>query len=281
MNLDQPESTNVQWTDSHCHLDAETLFPNLSQIVNAADELGVKRFIIPGVTPDKSFQLTRWIKHFPSIWFTVGCHPWFLDQTTPFEIDQQLTEFLKMFEGHSRLIGIGEIGLDTGIDRTLSEQIECLEVQLSVAHAYKLPVVLHARRTYQELLDTVQFSNFQQGGVVHAFSGSIQQGEAFIDLGFKLGIGGAMTWPNARRLRNVLKHLPVESFVLETDAPGMKPEWSDSEAPNVPANVPKIAKFLANLKEISLEELASITEANVNQVFNFQVEGQIYDGASQ
>jgi TatD DNase family protein len=185
---------------------------------------------------------------------------------------RHLHHALAEHRGDPRLVAVGEIGLDhfvEGLD--LARQERFYAAQLKLAHEFDLPVILHVRKSADTLLKHLRAMPVR-GGIAHAFNGSVQQAQAFIGLGFKLGFGGAMTFERALQIRRLAKELPVEAIVLETDAPDIPPHWlyrtaaqraAGDIARNEPAELPHIAETLAELRGISLPALAEITSANV------------------
>jgi TatD DNase family protein len=256
----------IRWTDTHCHLNAGEFDDNRMELIEQSRSVGVGRLVVPSVDPEDAVAIGRWIGKAEGLYFAVGFHPWFLGERKESDVAQALHDLLLRFKDHSRLVAIGEIGLDGALDISMDRQQACFQAQLEIARDQDLPVIIHARRAFGEVIDVLREAHFTGGGIVHAFSGSQQQGEALIDLGFKLGIGGALSQPNARRLRNVIKKLPEEALVLETDSPDMRPAWLAQGEPNTPLEIPAIAESLAYLLDISIEELSWLTETAVNDV---------------
>jgi TatD DNase family protein len=165
---------------------------------------------------------------------------------------------------------VGEIGLDyflPELDRQIQQQL--FEAQLQLAADFNLPALLHVRRSHAQVIATLKRFKLQRGGIVHAFSGSREEAREYIKLGFKLGLGGAATWPQALRLRKVLPDLPLDAIVLETDAPGMAPAMYPNQR-NSPQYLPDICRALAEIMGISPEQLAKATTANACEVFGWK-----------
>ena len=175
-----------------------------------------------------------------------------------------------------RLVAVGEIGLDGFVPslntpEALAKQQLFYKAQLQYAQLHQLPVILHVRRSADWLLKGLRQTPVV-GGIAHAFNGSLQQAQTFIDLGFKLGFGGALTFDRALQLRRLATELPLSAIVLETDAPDIPPHWlyataeqraaGQPQGRNEPAELPRIAKVLADLRGITLEEVAAVTRAN-------------------
>jgi TatD DNase family protein len=171
---------------------------------------------------------------------------------------------------HPAVAAVGEIGLDYFVghaDPLANRQRQSLffNEQLKLAKQFDLPVILHVRQAIDEVLMHLR-RHTVPGGIAHAFNGSKQQAEQFIAMGFKLGFGGAMTYQRATKLRDLAKHLPLESIVLETDAPDMPPSWLAAGQKNSPKELAKIAQVLADLKQVKLSQVLDITSANARQI---------------
>jgi TatD DNase family protein len=247
--------------DSHCHLDAAEFDVDRDAVVAAAHRAGVSVLVLPAVQRgnfDAVLQLCR--RHaccFPAF----GIHPMLVEQAVPEDLTvlQQ-----RLAEGEA--VAVGEIGLDffvAGADRVRQEHF--FVEQLKLARAFDLPVLLHIRRAQDEVLKQLRRIKVR-GGIAHAFNGSHQQAAAFIDLGFKLGFGGAMTWPRALRIRQLAATLPLESIVLETDAPDIPPSWLGRTGRNSPDQLPEIAQVLAELRGLTLAQIVDATTQNVLSV---------------
>ena len=177
------------------------------------------------------------------------------------------------------MVAVGEIGLDGFVPQintpeAFAKQVHFFEAQLLLAQRHQLPVIMHVRRSADGLLKGLRRFPVV-GGIAHAFNGSLQQAQMFIDMGFKLGFGGALTYDRATKLKALATELPLSALVLETDAPDIPPTWiyataeqralGKAQGRNSPAELPRIASVLAELRGISLEELAAATSANARQ----------------
>jgi len=186
-----------------------------------------------------------------------GIHPMYTDRAVPADLD-----VLREYLAQPATVAVGEIGLDFFIPHYDQVRQEYFFVeQLKLAREFDLPVLLHIRRAQDTVLKHLRQHKVR--GIAHAFNGSHQQAEEFIKLGFKLGFGGAMTYSRATRLRELAATLPLENIVLETDAPDIPPDFLERGSPNKPEYLPRIAQTLAELRGISLEEVARITSENV------------------
>jgi TatD DNase family protein len=244
--------------DTHCHLDAAEFGDSQDDLVQAAVAARVARIVVPAVER-ANFEVVRELcARFPQCVPAYGIHPMYVDRATPDDVDA-----LRDYLGRHRPVAVGEIGLDFFVDNHDRERQEFyFAEQLKLASEFDLPVLLHIRRAQDVILKHLRRSKVRSG-IAHAFNGSRQQADEFIKLGFKLGFGGTMTYSRATRLRQLAATLPLECIVLETDAPDIPPSFLEPGRPNQPQYLPRIAETLAELRGISIEEVARITTENV------------------
>ena len=266
------------WIDSHCHLDASEFDADRDAVRHGARLAGVGHCVIPAVAAS-NWQLVRNLAHQFHDSYCLGIHPLFVDRAS----EDDLVSLDKEIQQHitdERLLAIGEIGLDFFVpaftQSPLREKQEFFyRRQLQLAAQFELPVVLHVRRSADRLLKYLRDVRPPSGrwsGIAHAFNGSEVQAQAFIDLGFKLGFGGAVTFERALQLRHLATSLPLSALVLETDAPDIAPHWlyatalmrsqGTPQGRNSPAQIPRIAEVIAQLRGISVEELKAATTFN-------------------
>ena len=247
----------MQFIDTHCHLDAAEFGGSQAALAQAAQAAGVGRIVVPSVARSNFETVRELCGKFPDCAPAYGIHPMYTSAAMPGDLDA-LREYLAQPD----TVAVGEIGLDFFIephDRARQEYF--FAAQLKLAREFDLPVLLHIRRAQDTILKLLRQTRVR-GGIAHAFSGSRSQAEEFIGLGFKLGFGGAMTYPRATRLRELAATLPLGSIVLETDAPDIPPVFLERGAPNKPEYLPRIAQTLAELRGMTLEEVACITTEN-------------------
>ena len=257
------------WIDSHCHLDAPEFDTDRAAVVARAQQAGVTQIVLPAVMV-QNFDSVRELAHAHGFVYALGIHPLYVDRAQDGDL-QTLREALVVCRDDPRLVAVGEIGLDhfvPGLDR--SRQAHFYVEQLELAREFDLPVILHVRRSADTLLKHLRQTRVR-GGIAHAFNGSEQQALAFVELGFKLGFGGAMTFERALQIRRLAQTLPLEAIVLETDAPDIPPHWiyrsaeqraAGEVARNEPGELPRIAATLAELRGLSIEVVAAATAAN-------------------
>jgi TatD DNase family protein len=239
--------------DTHCHLDAAEFDADRFEVINYAREQGVQGILIPAVQAADFYKVRDLAHRFDQGAYAVGIHPMFVRHAKHEDLDA-LALFLRDHRDDPRLVAVGEIGLDFFIEdiRQGSErerQIAFYKAQLEIAEHSHLPVILHVRRSQDELLKWLRRRE-PLGGIAHAFNGSFQQAQQFIDLGFALGVGGAFTFTRARQIRRLVSELALSNLVLETDAPDMAPAWLDKGTRNTPAEVVAIADALAHLRGV-------------------------------
>ncbi len=251
----------MPFIDTHCHLDDAEFDGTQTDIVRDAAAAGVNRIVVPSVARG-NFDIVRSLcEQYPNCAPAYGIHPMYTNDATPNDL-----EVLRDFLNQHKPVAIGEIGLDFFIERHDQDTQEFFFVrQLKLAREFDLPVLLHIRHAQDVVLKHLRQHRVRVG-IAHAFNGSRQQADEFIKLGFKLGFGGAMTYPRATRLRELAATLPLDSIVLETDAPDIPPDFLPRGAPNKPEYLPRIAQTLAILRGMSPEEIAQATTANALSV---------------
>jgi len=271
----------IEFFDSHCHFDFEDFNSERvnSQGVNLesgagtrlaqwqeCNALGVTGLLVPGVEPAQWPVAKALAADMPGLVYGVGLHPWWIMPNVPNEpLAQQAAGFLT----DSRCVAIGECGLDAKIDCSMSVQLAILEQHLQLAEASRKPLIVHVRSAHNELLRCLKRYKLPEGGVVHGFSGSLQQAQDYWALGFYLGIGGTITYARAKKTRHTVAAMPLEALVLETDAPDMPPFGFQGET-NHPRNIVYVAQMLAELRSESLATVAAQTWLNSQKLFGLK-----------
>jgi TatD DNase family protein len=274
-------SATLPWIDTHCHLHDKVFDEDIQTVVQQARQAGVKHVVLPATHP-ADWAAARGRAHQIQGYYTWGIHPWWASSLEHLSRDlDALKTALDKERGlpGSRLVALGEMGLDfakpeRATAAAKAQQQAVLEAQLDLATTLDLPVVLHLCRA-GDLAYLLIKKRLHQGrflrGVVHAFRGSMEQARAWLSIGFKLGVGGAATYPQAKRLHSLLRDLPRESWVLETDAPFMSPVWLQepleqvlNQSPhqplrNSPVEIPRIGRCLAELAGVEVAEWAATT----------------------
>jgi len=232
-----PESTDL--TDSHCHLDFVDFDADRDAVMQHAYAQGVQRFLVPGVQCATWPRLAQLRRQYATWQVAFGLHPYFIAQHGEHDLEL-LSQWLQQ-----GAIAVGEIGLDAHIG-DMAKQKRLFAAQLQIATECQLPVILHHRKTLDAMLPLVRKAKVC-GGIVHAFSGSYQQAMAWIELGFRLGVGGVITYPRAQKTRQTIARLPAQSLVLETDSPDMPLRGFQGQR-NEPARVRIVFEALRALR---------------------------------
>lgn len=245
--------------DTHCHLDAAEFDGDRGAVLDQARRAGVGAFLVPAVGAANFDAVAALSAGNPDCRHAFGIHPMYVRQAQAADL-----ETLRQRLAVGGAVAVGEIGLDGFVpDGDMPLQLRYFEAQLRLARDFDLPVVLHIRRAQDAVLK--QLRRFRpRGGIAHAFNGSRQQAEAFIGLGFHLGFGGAMTYAGSTRIRELAASLPLDSIVLETDAPDIAPAWGAGQR-NAPANLHRFAEVLAELRGMELGALIAATGRNAIQ----------------
>jgi TatD DNase family protein len=252
------------WIDTHCHLDAAEFGGGQEALSSAAAQAGVSLIVIPAIAAFNFARVAELARQYPNCVYALGIHPLLTPQAGEGDL-VLLQQAIETALDDPRFVAIGEIGLDYFIPElqqgALRERQEhFFAEQLKLARRYALPVLLHVRRSQDIVLKYLR-RHTVPGGIAHAFNGSQQQAQRFIDLGFRLGFGGAMTFPRALQIRRLAAGLPLEALVLETDAPDISPAWLHP-AHNTPQQIPRIGDVMAQLRGIDPQALALATTAN-------------------
>jgi TatD DNase family protein len=247
--------------DTHCHLDAAEFDLDRDVVHAAALAAGVERIVVPSVAVDRFNCVKTTVTGYSGCVAAYGIHPLFVGQAKESDL-AVLHDWLR----REKPVAVGEIGLDFYVpDQDPLRQEFFFVEQLKLAREFNLPVLLHVRRSVDAILKQLRRIKVP-GGIAHAFNGSRQQADEFIKLGFKLGFGGSMTYSGSTRIRQLAASLPLESIVLETDAPDMAPAWLAGRR-NAPAELIRIAAVLAELRELSPEKIAEQTTLNARAIF--------------
>ncbi|MDQ0706131.1 TatD DNase family protein [Pseudomonas sp. W3I7] len=258
----------MELIDTHTHLDFPDFDMDRREVLANSRQLGVQRMVVLGVYQQNWQRLWNLVQDDESLFAAFGLHPVYLDEHRPADLIE-LGDWLTRLHGHRQLCAVGEIGLDYFLQQLDRERQQSLfEAQLKLAVDFQLPALLHVRRSHAAVIATLKRIRLPRGGIIHAFAGSVEEAREYIKLGFKLGLGGAATWPQALRMHKVLTQLPLEALVLETDAPDMAPAMYPGQR-NSPQHLPDICKALAERMGISPSVLAETSTRNAYELFNW------------
>ena len=252
--------------DTHCHLDAPEFDADRDLVAAAARDAGISALVIPGVETANFPAVRECCRRYPGCFPAYGIHPLYLARAGQSDL-ATLSDWLRReADGDTPPLAVGEIGLDfyvSGYDATRQQHF--FVEQLKIARDFDLPVLLHGRRAIDAVLKSLRRFTVR-GGIAHAFNGSRQQADELLRLGFKLGFGGAMTFPGSTRIRELAARLPLDAMVLETDAPDIPPYWLNG-ARNSPCELAAIARTLAELRRLPIDQVIAATSANVRSLF--------------
>ncbi len=251
----------MRWTDTHCHLNHPDLYAEWQAVLYRAQQSGVQRLILIGYDLESSRRAVELSEQSHMLYAAVGIHPHDAAQ-----YNSESLPTLCELAAHPRVVAIGEIGLD--FYRNLSPreaQYEAFHAQMQLALSLNLPVVIHCREAYEEVLSVLsRYPDVR--GVLHCFSGTAEQAQRGLELGYYLGIGGVVSFKSADLLRAIVQGMPRDRLLLETDAPYLAPHPYRGKR-NEPAYLPLIAQQVAALWNAPLEQLSEITEANAQRLF--------------
>jgi TatD DNase family protein len=252
------------FVDSHCHLDKlnyAELHSDVADVVAKAKAAKVDAMLSVGVTLDAFPKMIELIKPFPEVFASCGVHP--LDVESAFDYEQ-----LKMFASDERVVAIGETGLDFHYKpETESLQIKRFEQQVELAVELNKPLIIHTRNARKQTLEILKTGNAHRcGGVIHCFTEDLEFAQAAMDLGFYISISGIVTFKQATQLKEVVKALPLDRLLIETDSPYLAPVPHRGKE-NQPAYVVEVAQYIAHLKQCSLTEVAEKTSSNFKKLF--------------
>ncbi len=251
--------------DTHCHLDFHQFNDDRAAVIERAREAGVTRMIIPAVDLHNCHDVIRVAEQFEGVYCAVGVHP---NSTAGWE-SRDIDE-LRGFADHPKVVSIGEIGLDYHWDKSPKEmQFKAFIDQMQLAHELDLPIIIHNREASLDVIRLLSESPLVgkwNAGVMHSFSAPRPIARQALDLGFHLGFTGPLTFKKAQALRDISADIPLDRILLETDAPFLTPEPKRGKR-NEPSYVPHIAAKLADVRGISVEDVATATTANAVRLF--------------
>ncbi|EEY6116445.1 metal-dependent hydrolase [Escherichia coli] len=254
-----------RFIDTHCHFDFPPFSGDEEASLQRAAQAGVGKIIVPATEAANFARVLALAENYQPLYAALGLHPGMLKKHSDVSLDQ-LQQALE--RRPAKVVAVGEIGLDLfGDDPQFERQQWFLDEQLKLAKRYDLPVILHSRRTHDKLAMHLKRHDLSRTGVVHGFSGSLQQAERFVQLGYKIGVGGTITYPRASKTRVVIAKLPLASLLLETDAPDMPLNGFQGQ-PNRPEQAARVFDVLCELRPEPEDEIAEVLLNNTYAVFN-------------
>jgi TatD DNase family protein len=252
---------SIQLFDSHCHFDFPVFDSSRKKQWSECNEQGVSQLLIPGVEP-KQWSVARDISMtHQGIVMAAGLHPWWISSA-----ELPLVEEWQNALSYSSCVAIGECGLDACIDVPMRQQVVIFERHLQLAMDYDMPLIIHVRQAHNELVRLLKRYRPAKAGVIHGFSGSLELAKTYWKMGFRLGIGGVITYPRAKKTRAVVAGMPLSSLLLETDAPDMPLQGFQGEE-NHPLRLLDVANTVATLRGEPLADIAAATTENTLRLF--------------
>jgi TatD DNase family protein len=256
--------------DSHCHFDFAAFDQDREQVWHECNALGVQQLIIPGVEAAQWQTAATIAEQHKNIFIGIGVHPhWIQKDVMANDVVNYLSQMHEQLHNNihpKKCVAVGECGLDSFIETPMDLQQQVLDVHLQLAQTAELPLIIHCRKAHNELFEQLKNHNLPTGGVIHAFSGSYELAARYWSLGFRLGIGGTVTYERAKKTREAVKQLPLEAILLETDAPDMPLSGKQGER-NSPINIIQIAQTIAELRGETLATIAAQTTRNAQTLF--------------
>ena len=247
--------------DVHCHLDSN-YYNDIDKVINNAKKNNVNKLIYNGCNKKSNKEIIKLINKYDSVYGAVGYHPTELD-----DVNEKDYELLESLLSNKKIVAIGEIGLDYHYPDTNKEkQKYAFRRQLELAEKHNIPVIVHSRDAIQDTFDIMSEYNIK--GVIHCFSGSVEMAKEFIKKGFLISVGGIITFKNAKNIKEVVKNVDLSYILLETDSPYLSPEPYRGNK-NDPSNIPVIAESIASIKGVTNIDVARVTTANAEEVFDF------------
>lgn len=248
--------------DTHAHLDFPEFDRDREQLLNDMRGRGIRGALVPAIGPENWHTVIRVAEQY-KLYFALGIHPWWMQED---KRKQQMAELERLIESHRQdkhLVAIGETGLDALKGPALDVQLGFVEQHMELAHRFDLPLILHCVKSVEPLLMLLERTPDQRG-VVHGFSGSLELAQRFSTKGMKIGVGGLLLNPNAKKLRHCVANIAVESLVVETDSPAMAPRGIDR---NTPMTLLPVVEEIARLRQCCVVSLKEQLAANAAQLF--------------
>lgn len=256
---------SLRFIDTHCHFDFPPFTGDEIRSLERASEAGIEKIIVPATAAEHFDRVQLLATRFSPLYAALGLHPIVIEQHSHEDLDR-LQQALAAQP--AKVVAVGEIGLDLyRDDPQFAKQEQLLDAQLQLAKRYDLPVILHSRRTHDKLAMYLKRQDLPRTGVVHGFAGSLQQAKRFVQLGYKIGVGGTITYPRASKTRDVMAQLPLDALLLETDAPDMPLNGFQGQ-PNRPEQAARVFRVLCELRPESADVIAEALYRNTTTLFD-------------
>lgn len=247
--------------DTHCHIFSE-YYDDIDKVISECRDNNIDKIIVNGSNIKSNIEVMELANKYDIVYAAIGFHPTELD-----DFKEKYFRFLEENINNSKVVAIGEIGLDYHYDNTDKEkQIMVFRRQLDIANKYNKPIIVHSRDSIQDTYNILK--QYKVKGGIHCFSGSVEMAREFIKLGYKLGIGGIITYKNAKTIKEVVRDIDLSYILLETDSPYLTPSPYRGES-NSPKYIPLIAEAIADIKDVSIVDISRVTTANAEAIFDF------------
>lgn len=248
--------------DTHCHIFSE-YYDDIDKVISECRDNNIDKIIVNGSNIKSNIEVMELANKYDIVYAAIGFHPTELD-----DFKEEYFRFLEENINNSKVVAIGEIGLDYHYDNTDKEkQIMVFRRQLDIANKYNKPIIVHSRDSIQDTYNILK--QYKVKGSIHCFSGSVEMAREFIKLGYKLGIGGIITYKNAKTIKEVVRDIDLSYILLETDSPYLTPSPYKGES-NSPKYIPLIAEAIADIKDVSIVDISRVTTANAEAIFVWQ-----------
>ncbi|MGM0867851.1 MAG: TatD family hydrolase [Bacillota bacterium] len=250
--------------DTHVHLNDEQFDEDLEEVISRAREAGVEKMVVVGFDRPTINRAMELIEQYEFLYASIGWHP-----VDAIDMKDEDLAWIEELSNHPKVVAIGEMGLDYHWDKSPKDvQKEVFRKQIHLAKKVKLPIIIHNRDATQDIVDILREEGAEEvGGIMHCFSGSPEIAQECVDMNFYISLGGPVTFKNAKKPKEVAKEIPLEKLLIETDCPYLAPHPNRGKR-NEPAYVKLVAEQIAELKEVSLEEVENITTENAKKLFN-------------
>lgn len=249
------------YIDNHCHVFSE-YYNDIDAVIKNCKLHNINKIIISGTDISSNMEVLELVNKYDIVYGTIGFHPTELD-----DFKDSYFDWLESNIDNNKIIGIGEIGLDYHYDNTdKNKQIEVFKRQLCIAEKHGMPIIVHSRDSMGDTYNILK--RYKLNGVIHCFSGSVEMAREFTKIGYYIGVGGIITYKNAKTIKEVVKDISLSYIFLETDSPYLSPEPFRGKV-NYPSNIPLIAKAIADIKSVSITDVARVTTSNSESVFDF------------
>ena len=251
--------------DTHAHYDDEAFDDDREKLLERMQNRGVEYIVNVGASMSSCKSTIGLVRRFPYVYGALGVHP---DEVS--ELTEEDYQWLKKSIYKPKIVAVGEIGLDYHWNDNKEQQIEWFEKQMDIAREAQLPIIIHSRDAANDTYEVMKANKADEiGGVIHCFSYTKEMAEKFLDMGFYIGIGGVVTFKNAKTLKEVAAYTPLDRIVLETDCPYLSPEPNRGKR-NSSLNLNYVAEALSQIKGINKEELIAVTEENARQLYRMK-----------